>query len=186
MIRNRSVDHRVIQSITLVNYLNVVNRTPHNHVSFSKSIFLPLFFDQLLQKTHLGLLLQIGIISDLHVQSLENSLVQFRHIQTVLINHRHFVRSVLNESDQHVHQSLGQNRNRPVKSVSQMSHQIGLLSRIVLMNFHLISGELNQSTFVGISSAVVRSREDCYDLRELPVLPDVSFEPIELSLVGSN
>ncbi len=67
-----------------------------------------------------------------------------------------------------------------------MGNQIWLLGRIVLMNFHLISGELYQGSFVGISSAVVRGGEDCYDLRELPVLPNVGFEAVELSLVGSD
>ena len=66
-----------------------------------------------------------------------------------------------------------------------MNNQVRLLSVVVLNNLHLVVVYFHDGSFVRISPAVVRGREESDHLRKLTVLPNVGLESLELSLVCS-
>lgn len=67
-----------------------------------------------------------------------------------------------------------------------MNDQIWLLSIVVLVDFDVVFIKLYYSSFIGVSSTVIRSTKQGDYLRKIAVLPDVGFETLKLGLMSPN
>jgi hypothetical protein len=88
---------------------------------------------------------------------------------------------------QHFSDLLGHKWNTPTENVHEIGKDIRMASIVKLLDVQSIIFKLNNGTLIIVNIAIVRSRENSYNYREiLRTVPSVHLVTFDLCLVSSN